>query len=642
MSIRRHLLPAARRPFDVLTRRRAPAPPLPEAAAQSGAPAEQPPSADPQRAALEKLAAARREREEQVLAARAGAVRHGEHLAEPRADLLPGPRRDENLAEVSDALRAAGIGHGLVPDGRPRHRLAIGPGERPAVLAALATAFAGQPVYADLLEHGRTLGTVLVEQLPSAVAAVEVPAGGECGAAGTGGPEGTGAAEGPAADGTAADGPAADRAAAGEAGPPPADRVKGVRIYRPALVGTMLYGPETGCDVEFWDSAAPSAGAIASIDETPFGWWVPSLAATATTRIAGRSYPLVDAFATALPDQVDFLVDAVITWVDDADPAWRRRRALARAALTGSAGADGSAGANRTDGAAARGVSGDADQRFRSRDELRYCLRSIAAYAPWIRRVFLVTDDQVPHWLADGVPGLTVVSHRELFAGSGAGPVFNSHAIETRLHLIPGLAEHFLYFNDDMFLGRPLSPQAFFLGNGLPRYFPDGRVIPPGAAHDGDSVYVAAQKNTRAALASAVGRTYPRTLKHTPYPLRRSVLAEAAERFSGVLAGTVRSPFRSAADLAPITLATHYADATARAVEGHLYDGYFATDSREDLAGLPELDAARWADVFCLADGVRDGIPAEEQERIVTEFLNGYFPAPSPWERPAAAAARAA
>ncbi|MER6366352.1 Stealth CR1 domain-containing protein [Kitasatospora sp. NPDC001527] len=559
------------------------------------------------RSPYERLGEERSAREEELLGALPGVVRHREHLAETRHTLLPADRRDGNLAEVSGALRAAGLAHGIVPDRHPRHRLAIRPGDRAAVLEALAAAFAGQAVYADLLEHGRTLTTVLAEQLPGAVGLLEPDA-----------PVGETAEE---------RGEDADQDG-GQAGPIwPADRVKGVRIYRPAVIDTLLYGPETGCDIEFWDSAAPSQGAIASIDETPFGWWVPSLEANATTTVGGRPYPLLDVFAASLPEQVDFPIDAVITWVDDADPAWQERRAAARARLAHTA-----APIAEEDGVAESGIAGDADQRFRNRDELRYCLRALAAHAPWIRRIHLVTDDQTPHWLDTAHPGLTVVPHRTLFAGTDAGPVFNSHAIETRLHLVPDLAEHFLYLNDDVFLGRPLVPEDFFLGNGMPRYFPDNRIVPPGEAEPGDSVYVAAQKNTRGALAAAVGKTYPRTLKHSPHPLRRSVLAESAERFAAELHDTVRSPFRSAGDLAPVTLAIHYGHATARTVEGHLYDGYFVTDSTEDLGRLAQLHEERWADYFCLADGTRDLLSPEEQERAVTGFLRTYFPVPSPFE----------
>ncbi|MEV7598111.1 stealth family protein [Kitasatospora sp. NPDC089797] len=599
MSDRPVRLAAAMRPLAALARRRrpaagegaegAPAPVQDEAAAAVG---ELPPAA-------ERLAQARSAREAELAASLTGLERCGGLLAEPRRTLLPGQCRDGNLAEVARVLRAVGIDHGLVPDRLPRHRLAIAPGDRAAVLAALSAGFAGQAVYADLLEHGRTLATVLAEQLPAAVDLWEEAAEADA--------EATAPAEEPGTD---------------QAGPVwPVDRVKGVRIYRPAAIGTLLYGPDTGCDVEFWDAADSSEGAVASIDETPLGWWVPSLEATGTTTVAGRPYPVVDVFAADLPDRVTFPIDAVITWVDDTDPAWQRRRAAARERLTGT---------TATDGTTGDGLEGDADLRFRNRDELRYCLRSLAAHAPWIRHVFLVTDDQVPHWLATEHPGLTVVPHTELFAGAGAGPVFNSHAIESRLHLVPGLAEHFLYVNDDVFLGRPLTPEDFFLGNGLPCYFPDSRIIPPGRPGPEDDVYVAAMKNTRAALAAAVGKTYPRTLKHTPLPLRRSLLAESAERFAAELDGTVRSAFRAATDLAPITLAVHYAHATARCVEGHLYEGYFATDSAEDFDRLAELHEERWADCFCLADG--ELLPAPAQEAAVTDFLRSYFPVPSPFE----------
>ncbi|MGW4645584.1 stealth family protein [Kitasatospora sp. NPDC004289] len=592
MFVRRSLTGPLRRPFAGFLGHRDPT-----AEQQATVPAPRSEDAAPDYAAV--LAPTRTAEEERLLRSLPGIVRHTGQLAETVPGLPPTVRRDGNLAEVADVLAAAGVAHGIVPDGPEHHRLAIGPGDRTAVLAAVAGAFAGQAVYADLLEHGRTLATVPAALLPEAVAALET------------------AASIPASE---------DGADAPSHAPETVDRVKGIRVYRPAVVGGRLYGADLGCDVEFWDSAAPSPGAIASIGQTPFGWWLPSLAADATTTIGGRDYPLVDAFAATFPDDIDFPVDVVVTWVDGSDPAWRERRDHARQAQGHRA-----------------PMADDGEQRYRSRDELRYCLRSIAAHAPWVRHVFLVTDDQVPAWLDTAAPGLTVVPHRELFAGTGAGPVFNSHAIETRLHTIDGLAEHFLYLNDDMLLGRPLTPQQFFLGSGVPRYFPDSRIIPPGeiASEDGDrgdAVYVAAQYTTRTALARATGRTYPHTLKHAPYPQRRSVLAETGERFAEALAATTASPFRSGSDLAPITLATHYAHATGRAVESQLVDGYFSIDSSEDLAQLEELHRHRWADVICLADTVRDHLPVEQQDRALADFLQTYFPAPSPYELPGAAA----
>jgi hypothetical protein len=36
------------------------------------------------------------------------------------------------------------------------------------------------------------------------------------------------------------------------------------------------------------------------------------------------------------------------------------------------------------------------DNRFRDSEELRYSLRSLVKYAPWVRKIFIVTDNQIP------------------------------------------------------------------------------------------------------------------------------------------------------------------------------------------------------------------------------------------------------
>ena len=92
-------------------------------------------------------------------------------------------------------------------------------------------------------------------------------------------------------------------------------------------------------------------------------------------------------------------------------------------------------------------------------------------YASWVRTIYLVTDGQVPHWLDTGHPRIRLVDHRQIFRDQSALPVFNSHAIESQLHHIDGLAEHYLYLNDDMFFGRPVEPELFFHGNGIAKFF---------------------------------------------------------------------------------------------------------------------------------------------------------------------------
>ncbi|MFB7254439.1 stealth family protein [Streptomyces nojiriensis] len=539
-------------------------------------------------------------REAELLASVPGLVRHCGRLVTVRDDLLPADARTASLRSVAEALEAAAVPYGLVPDGGLVHRVAIAPGDRAAALKACAAAFAGLPVYARLLTADGEAGDVLAEDLPAAVESVET------GKDGVDGKESAHTA-----------------------------RVRAVRVHRPVITSgrTLRYGPETGCDLEFWEAPDSGEGALAVLRETPYGWWVPSLAASTTRRIDDREYPVVDCFSSRFPDDIDFPIDAVITWVDAADPAWRRRRDQA---------AEAEAGSGHPSGADQTGGIDLAENRYRDRGELRYCLRSIAAYAPWVRRIFLVTDDQAPAWLAADHPHITVIDHRELSTEPAAPAVFNSHAIESRLHRIPGLAEHFLYFNDDIFLGRPQRPQNYFLPSGLPKVFHDWRAVDPGG-RAGDDVFTSSQKVTRQAVEEAVGRTYPHILAHTPYPLTRSAFARVEELLPGRLAATARSVFRSADDLAPVTLAAHLALAEGHAVEGDLAHTYVSTARRSEIERLPDLADERGHDAFCLADdedpdgpgegGAGGGLSAAQQHNVVTAFLEAYFPVPSPFEQ---------
>ena len=123
-----------------------------------------------------------------------------------------------------------------------------------------------------------------------------------------------------------------------------------------------------------------------------------------------------------------------------------------------------------------------APSRFADSQELRYSLRSLERYAPWVRRVFLVTNGQIPDWLALDGQRLTLVTHEDIFPDPSHLPTFSSPAIEAHLHRIPGLSEHFLYFNDDVLLGQPVWPEDFFAPGGGYNVFLAWRV--PDCAQD--------------------------------------------------------------------------------------------------------------------------------------------------------------
>ncbi|OPG07884.1 hypothetical protein B1L11_29475 [Microbispora sp. GKU 823] len=301
-----------------------------------------------------------------------------------------------------------------------------------------------------------------------------------------------------------------------------------------------------------------------------------------------RAYRTRPEFVRRLLDDIDFPIDAVYTWVDGADPAWRARRDQAErdeALRTGTPPSE----------------MATTEARFTSRDELRYSLRSLLMYAPWINRIWIVTDGQTPPWLDTTHPMVSVVDHKEIFTDPSVLPVFNSHAIETQLHHIDGLSEHFLYFNDDFFLGRPLPPRTFFEGNGITRFFPSTVHVPFGMPETEESPVHAAGMNNRRILENLTGRTITQKLKHVPYALRRSLMYELEGRFAAEFTATARSRFRTSRDISVVSsLAHYYGYLSGRAVPGTVDYTYVDLSLPKTPAKLRRMLARRRHDVFCL------------------------------------------
>ena len=108
--------------------------------------------------------------------------------------------------------------------------------------------------------------------------------------------------------------------------------------------------------------------------------------------------------------------------------------------------------------------------RFSNNNELRYSLRSVMMFAPWVNHIYILMNPPltVPSWFNEKYKQkITIIDHNTTFDTKHL-PNTNSNAIETTLSKIPGLHEHFIYFNDDCFLGTPCKPEDFFDSNGIP------------------------------------------------------------------------------------------------------------------------------------------------------------------------------
>ncbi|MFD4372236.1 stealth family protein [Streptomyces sp. NPDC058486] len=393
--------------------------------------------------------------------------------------------------------------------------------------------------------------------------------------------------------------------------------------------GRLVFGAGAGCDLEFWDETdgeliAPRPNRV--VTEAPAEPRTVEAPQTLFSRVppqytTGRARTLPE-FTAQLPEDHGFPVDVVYTWVDSDDPVWRGTKESTRRLL-----------GLETAGGPALHEQAANDARFTSRDELRYSLRSIHQYAPWVRNVFLVTAGQVPGWLDQDHPGLRVVDHREIFSDPAALPTFNSHAIESQLHHIPDLSEHFLYLNDDVFFGRPTTLGSFFHANGLSKFFMSKALIPTGRALPDDLPVNAAGKNSRGLIAQQFGTFVSQKMKHTPHALRRSVLAEIEHTYARAHHTTQHARFRSPQDV-PIASSLHhyFAYHSARATVGDLRYVYVDIGDRAAQQRLDRLGARRDFDTFCINDTV---VPEDRdaQERMVRRFLDDYFPVPSPYER---------
>lgn len=310
-------------------------------------------------------------------------------------------------------------------------------------------------------------------------------------------------------------------------------------------------------------------------------------------------------------------IDLVYTWVDGDDPLWQERKERSLGYWDPSTVHQSAAGASR----------------YTSRDELKYSLRSVEMYANWFRHIYIVTDGQVPTWLDRGNPRITVIDHKEIFTDPTALPVFNSHAIESQLHHIPGLSERYIYMNDDVFFARPTGPELFFTSNGLSKFFPSKATLDVDPPSVRDMPVLSAAKHNRDFLLNRHGRLVTNKFKHTPHPQIRTVLeqleTEEPEMFRNVAASRVRHP-----DDVSIASALHHfhAYSLGRAVEGRIRYAY--VDIGRDDAELILLRLSRRTDldVLCLNETDSEPEQAEWQERLMTDFLDGTYPVPSSFE----------
>lgn len=244
-------------------------------------------------------------------------------------------------------------------------------------------------------------------------------------------------------------------------------------------------------------------------------------------------------------------VDIVYTWVNHLDPHWQ---ALYQRTIESEIMPEG------------LHASVNDMARFQNRDELRYSINSVKKYAPWVRNIYIVTNCDLPAWAVDDAQIISI-SHEAIFPQTADLPTFNAFAIEACLHHVPNLAEHFIYFNDDVFLLRSVEIEDFFPDKDNVSLFVSKHDIPKMWAGNLRPVEYS-MLNVREILISRFGYNPEKKLEHAPFPLLKSLMLQIENEYSELVATTRSHSFRHPTDL-PLSTTLHAYYSAAMGI-GHI------------------------------------------------------------------------
>ena len=310
--------------------------------------------------------------------------------------------------------------------------------------------------------------------------------------------------------------------------------------------------------------------------------------------------------------------------------------------------------------ATGRRMTATAMRRFRDYGTLRFGVRSVEKYVPFMRRLHIVTSGQVPAWWNPANPRGRIVPHSEIFVTeansttggttgtgtaekvpiSGALPTFNSNAIEANLRNVPGLAKYVLYLNDDFLVGAPLALSDFVdLQSGLLKLNMGGFVAPNERGMR-TNIWHRSVGHANTLVNSVY---HPDNLRaphnyagHVCYFLDRDVLAHMHAMWPAEFLATSRRKFRNGDDTSLPFLMVNVALEEHLGTRGSPITSGYATwthDHRRNAAAWKRL-AASHAKCLCIQDGFEDSPNVDAEVAFLERQLCEMFPEKSSFERP--------
>lgn len=328
-------------------------------------------------------------------------------------------------------------------------------------------------------------------------------------------------------------------------------------------------------------------------------------------------------------------IDFVVIWVDGGDPVWQAKKAEYSKSIDTSK------------------KSMNSIKAYRDWGTFKYWFRGVEKFAPWVNKVYLVTDQQKPSWLNITSEKLVLVDHSDIIRKEYL-PVFSANPIESNIHRIPGLSEHFVFFNDDVYLTAPVEPTDFFSEDGLPKYNTALSPIVPeryGTGHfqvnDMEIVtsYFSRDEILKNGKFLSFKQGWKNILKtllyrnskficgfwenHLAHPLLKSTMELVWEKETAILEKTSASRFRNPADT-NVWLFKYWQIASGK---------YEVSDPKlGDLFSLDNVDSNFWKllnsgkyKIMC----INDGFNVQDEEQVMTDFIKAMgqlFPEKSSFE----------
>lgn len=225
-------------------------------------------------------------------------------------------------------------------------------------------------------------------------------------------------------------------------------------------------------------------------------------------------------------------IDVVFTWVDGKDPMWFQKYSKYSRFFQNKA------SLYATDVA-----------RFEDHNELYFSVLSVLKFMPWVRYIFIVTDQQIPKWFNTlQYPKIKFINHDDIIDEKYL-PTFNSHVIEAFLHRIPNLSENFIYFNDDVFVARELKAEHFFQPNGIASIFLSDKSLSKMKKMGNSTATLSASQHSISLLNKYYNNKIDSPLVHTYFPLKKSIYNLAWELYNQEIEDFVPNKLRTNRDL---------------------------------------------------------------------------------------------